>query len=122
MEKVGSGHHKFLKKMVCFMRYMLQVKILVWQPLKVLWAHLKIKLKKILFEVKLIDPFIFNDNNKWYLYHTRRLNDGNEIYVVELSDNLNKFNEQTLTKCLSADELWEDNDGMNPRSVKFKCC
>ena len=74
--------------------------------------------KKFSSEVKLIDPFIFNDSNKWYLYHTRRLNDGNEIYVVELSDNLNKFNEQTLTKCLSADELWEDNDGMNPRSVQ----
>ena len=31
MEKVGSGHHKFLKKMVCFIWYMLQMKILVWQ-------------------------------------------------------------------------------------------
>ena len=56
-------------------------------------------------DTKIIDPFIFCDNNTWYLFHARRLEEGNEIYMIELNEDLSEFREQTLTKCLSADEL-----------------
>ena len=48
----------------------------------------------------------------------RRLIEGNEIYVVELNDDLSQFKRQTLTKCFSADELWEDSDGIDSKSVQ----
>ena len=69
-------------------------------------------------ETKLIDPFIFYDNNKWYLFHVRRLVDGNEIYVIELNEDLSEFKRQTLTKCFSADKLWENSDGIDSKSVQ----
>jgi len=79
----------------------------------------KSKLKKHYpSDTKLIDPFIFNDSNRWYLFHVRRLIDGNEIYVIELNDDLSEFKRQTLTKCFSADELWEDSDGIDSKSVQ----
>lgn len=69
-------------------------------------------------DTKLIDPFIFYDNNKWYLFHVRRLVDGNEIYVIELNEDLSEFKRQTLTKCFSADKLWENSDGIDSKSVQ----
>ena len=79
----------------------------------------KSKLKKYFpSDTKLIDPFIFYDNNKWYLFHVRRRKEGTEIYVIELNDDLSEFKRQTLTKCFSADELWENNDGINSKSVQ----
>ena len=49
----------------------------------------KSKLKKYYpSDRKLIDLFIFNDSNTLYLFHVRRLIEGNEIYVIELNDDL----------------------------------
>ena len=39
-------------------------------------------------------------------------------FMIELNEDLSEFREQTLTKCLSADELWEDSDGIDPKSVQ----
>ena len=79
----------------------------------------KSKLKKYYpSETKLIDPFFFYDDNSWYLFHVRRLIEGNEIYVIELNEDLSEFKRETLTKCFSADEIWEDYDGIDSKSVQ----
>jgi beta-xylosidase len=67
---------------------------------------------------KQLDPFIFFDDGIWYLFHVRRLEKGNEIYVVQLQDDLKTFKEETLTKCMSADLSWEDNDDFDLKSVQ----
>ncbi len=67
-------------------------------------------------EVKQIDPFIFYDNEKWYLYHVKRLKDGNQIFVSELNNDLISIKEGTTSKCLVADQLWEDLDHMAPKN------
>ena len=40
-----------------------------------------------LSDFKEIDPFIFFDNGKFYLYRVRRVDKGNQIYVSELNEN-----------------------------------
>lgn len=56
---------------------------------------------------RMIDPYIFFDYGKIYLYHVR-LQNGNRIFVAELSDNLSHIKTGTLKECISAVELWED--------------
>lgn len=56
---------------------------------------------------KQIDPFIFFDKNKAYLYFVR-LQDGNRIYCAELSNDLSQIKEETASECLRADEPWEN--------------
>lgn len=59
---------------------------------------------------KQIDPFVFFDNGKVYMYHVRRVNEGSQIFVVELENDLLRIKEETLTKCISADIFWENRD------------
>ncbi|MFI2742444.1 glycoside hydrolase family 43 protein [Zhouia sp. PK063] len=57
--------------------------------------------------VKQIDPFIFIDNDgKKYLYHVR-LNNGNRIFVAELTDDL-KIKPETLIECIHGEKHWEN--------------
>ncbi|MEJ7778843.1 MAG: glycoside hydrolase family 43 protein [Daejeonella sp.] len=56
---------------------------------------------------KQIDPFIFIDNGKIYLYHVRVAN-GNRIYVVEMKDDLSDIVEGTAVECISATQPWEN--------------
>ncbi len=57
---------------------------------------------------KQIDPFVFFDNGKPYLYHVR-LNNGNRLYVVELTNDLADIKPATLSFCLAATDLpWEN--------------
>ena len=65
-----------------------------------------------------IDPFVFVDKNKYYLYHVRKIIDDNEIFVAELQNDFNGINEETLTKCLSSDLPWENNDDDDFKSVQ----
>ena len=63
--------------------------------------------------VKQIDPFVFFDNGKAYLYHVR-LQNGNRIFVAEMNDDLQSIKPETLRECIHAEENWEntENSGM----------
>lgn len=57
---------------------------------------------------KAIDPFVFFDNDgKAYLYHVR-LQEGNRIFVAEMTDDLTGIREETAKECIHATELWEN--------------
>ena len=57
--------------------------------------------------VKQIDPFIFFENGKAYLYHVR-LQEGNRIFVAELTRDLSAIKQETLKECLHAATGWEN--------------
>ena len=38
--------------------------------------------------------------------------------MIELNEDLSEFKRQTLTKCFSADKLWENSDGIDSKSVQ----
>ncbi len=57
--------------------------------------------------IKQIDPFVFFDNGKIYLYHVR-LDEGNRIFVAEMNEDLTGIKPETLTECVSADKQWEN--------------
>lgn len=56
---------------------------------------------------KQIDPFIFMDNGKIYLYHVRLMK-GNRIFVVQLKDDLSDIVAGTAVECISATQPWEN--------------
>ncbi len=62
--------------------------------------------------VKQIDPFIFFDRGKAYLYHVR-LQDGNRIFVAEMNTDLQSNKEETLTECLYAEKPWENTENVD---------
>lgn len=75
---------------------------------------------KIYFKAKdkQIDPFVFSDGDKYFLYYVKRFNNDNEIFVAELQKDFNDINKETLTKCLSSDLLWENDDNFDFKSVQ----
>ncbi|WP_173003142.1 glycoside hydrolase family 43 protein [Chitinophaga sp. SYP-B3965] len=64
-------------------------------------------LRSIAADKKQIDPFVFFDEGKIYLYHVR-LDSGNRIFVGELNKELNAFIPGTVQKCMQAGEGWEN--------------
>lgn len=58
---------------------------------------------------KNIDPFIFKDGDKYYLYHVR-FNRGNYLWVAEFDLRNGKIDPSTLRKCFSNTERWEKTD------------
>ena len=61
--------------------------------------------------VRQIDPFIFFDNGKPYLYHVR-LQDGNRIFVAQLTEDLEAIKPATLKECINAQKGWEDTQNV----------
>ncbi|MEJ7692684.1 glycoside hydrolase family 43 protein [Daejeonella sp.] len=61
---------------------------------------------------KQIDPFIFIDKGKIYLYHVR-LTEGNRIYVAQLKDDLSDIVPGTAVECVSATQPWENTANAN---------
>lgn len=72
---------------------------------------------------KCIDNSLFIDEDgKAYLYFDR-FNDGNNIWVAELEDDLVTIKESTMTKCINVSQKWEEvwprvNEG--PFVIKHK--
>jgi beta-xylosidase len=62
--------------------------------------------------VRMIDPFVFFDKGRIYLYHVR-LDNGNRIFVAQLNKNLTTIDTTTLTECIHATEYWEDTQNVN---------
>jgi len=55
-----------------------------------------------------IDPFVFFDTDgKAYLYHVR-LQDGNRIFVAEMTEDLSAIKEETAKECIHASMPWEN--------------
>jgi xylan 1,4-beta-xylosidase len=63
--------------------------------------------KPLASDVRQIDPFIFFDNGKIYMYHVR-LENGNRIFVAEMEKDLSGIKPGTLIECIHATEPWED--------------
>ncbi len=60
-------------------------------------------------ETKQIDPFVFFDDGKAYLYHVR-LDKGNRIFAAEMEDDLKSIKPETLRECFSAEKQWENTE------------
>jgi xylan 1,4-beta-xylosidase len=56
---------------------------------------------------KQIDPFVFFDNGKAYLYHVK-LQQGNRIFVAEMKPDLSDIIPGTEKECVSGTEPWEN--------------
>ncbi|MFT3903344.1 MAG: glycoside hydrolase family 43 protein [Niabella sp.] len=69
------------------------------------------ELKPLDTATRMIDPFIFFDSGKIYLYHVR-LQEGNRIFVAELSDDLATIQYATLKECIYAAQHWEDTQNV----------
>ncbi len=69
------------------------------------------KKQPITAEEKTIDPYVFfDDDGTAYLYHVR-LQEGNRIFVAEMTDDLTDIKPNTAKECLSAADMpqpWED--------------
>lgn len=65
--------------------------------------------KEIPSDVKQIDPFVFFDHGKIYLYHVR-LDNGNRIFVAEMNEDLTAIKPETLKECIHATQPWEDTE------------
>ena len=66
-------------------------------------------MKPLQASVKQIDPFVFFDNGKFYLYHVR-LQNGNRIFVAEMNEDLQSIKPETLKECLHSEEKWENTE------------
>lgn len=60
--------------------------------------------------VKQIDPFVFIEKGKKYLYHVR-LTEGNKIFVAEMTDDFSSIKTETLKECITATQGWENTAG-----------
>lgn len=58
-------------------------------------------------KTKEIDPFVFFDGKKIYMYHVR-LQDGNRIFVSEMNKDMRSLKENTTRECLHAESGWEN--------------
>ncbi|WP_018627465.1 glycoside hydrolase family 43 protein [Niabella aurantiaca] len=56
---------------------------------------------------RMIDPFVFFDKGKVYLYHVR-LQEGNRIFVAEMEEDLSGIREATAKECIHAASGWEN--------------
>jgi len=61
---------------------------------------------------KQIDPFVFFDNGKVYLYHVR-LDQGNRIFVAEMENDLSAIKPSTLTESIHATKPWENTENVS---------
>ncbi|SEP24068.1 glycoside hydrolase family 43 protein [Niastella yeongjuensis] len=68
--------------------------------------------KPLAAPVRMIDPYVYFDTSgKIYLYHVR-LQEGNRIFVAELSKDLSAIDTTTVQECISASQPWEDTQNV----------
>jgi GH43 family beta-xylosidase len=58
---------------------------------------------------KQIDPFVFFENGKPYLYHVK-LKEGNRIFVSEMKEDLSDVVPGTAVECISGIDNWENTE------------
>ena len=59
------------------------------------------------YDMHQIDPFVFHEGKKTYLYHVR-LEDGNRIFMSEMNKDMRTLREKTLQPCVHAEGGWEN--------------
>ncbi|HOL29812.1 MAG TPA: glycoside hydrolase family 43 protein [Paludibacteraceae bacterium] len=68
----------------------------------------QVEQKPMLEEEKAIDNSLFvDDNGKAYLFFVR-FNDGNNVWVAELEDDLMTLKKETMHHCISVSQPWEE--------------
>ncbi|HOT65014.1 MAG TPA: glycoside hydrolase family 43 protein, partial [Dysgonamonadaceae bacterium] len=68
----------------------------------------QVEQKPMLEEEKAIDNSLFiDDNGKAYLFFVR-FNDGNNVWVGELENDLMTFKKETMHHCISVSQPWEE--------------
>lgn len=66
------------------------------------------EIQQPMMEEKGIDNSLFiDDDGKPYMYFCR-FNDGNNVWVVELEDNLTEMKPETMTHCIHVSQAWEE--------------
>lgn len=70
------------------------------------------EIRAIPSDKKQIDPFVFFDKGKTYLYHVR-LDSGNRIFVGELNKEMTDFIPGSVQKCLQAGDGWENTQNVS---------
>lgn len=74
--------------------------------------------KPLIDDEKCIDNTLFIDDDGTYYMYFDRFNDGNNIWVAELEDNLTQIRPGTMQKCLHVTQEWEKKLGR----VVEGCC
>ncbi len=70
------------------------------------------ELKPVSTATRQIDPFVFFDGGKIYMYHVR-LTGGNRLFVAEMDADLKALDESTVAECISAEPgSWEDTQNV----------
>lgn len=90
-----------------YMAYVADEQIAIAESNSPLGPFAQTEKKPIAAPVKMIDPFVFFDKGKIYLYHVR-LEKGNRMYVAEMNNDLKSIKENTATECLHAQQGWEN--------------
>ncbi len=102
----------FRHKQKYYMAYTADEHIAIAESKSPLGPFVQKEFKIVTGQGKQIDPFIFMDNGKIYLYHVR-LTNGNRIYVVQMKDDLSDIVEGTAVECISATQPWENTVNAN---------
>ncbi len=97
----------FHHKQKYYMAYTADENIAIAESDSPLGPFVQKQFKMITGPGKQIDPFIFMDKGKIYLYHVR-LTNGNRIYVAQMKDDLSDIVPGTEVECISASEPWEN--------------
>lgn len=91
-----------------FMYYSVDEHICVAESGSPLGPFVQNEKQPMITDEKCIDNSLFiDDNGKPYLYFGR-FNDGLNIWVAELEENLKTIKQSTLTKCINVSQPWEE--------------
>lgn len=94
-----------------YMAYTANENIAIAQSESPLGPFIQIDKTNIQTSAKIIDPFVFTDDDgKKYLYHVR-LSNGNRIFVAEMTDDYTAIDASTLKECVVATGGWEKTAG-----------
>lgn len=102
----------FKRKNTFYMAYVANENIAIATSKSPLGPFVQRVKKSISAPVRMIDPFMFFDNGKIYLYHVR-LTNGNRIFVTEMNPDFASIKEETTKECISASIDWENTQQAN---------
>ncbi len=97
----------FRYKQKFYMAYVADEQIAIAQSESPLGPFTQKRKQALAAPVKIIDPFLFFEGGKIYLYHVR-LQEGNRIFVAQMTEDLSEIKENTVTECIQATEPWEN--------------
>ncbi len=93
-----------------YMAYTANEHIAIAQSKSPLGPFIQKKKKPVQSNFKQIDPYIFIEDDKIYLYYVKVANGANRIFVSQLNSDFSVSKNQTSVKCIEATENWENVD------------